>query len=95
MLGMSHRTPGYLLVSHYYTSSAKSESSLWWTSTDHSADVFVALVHDDLDISQVLFGVVQEIEATDAGPQDADAKLASSAVEVVSDPHIRSTGRIR
>ncbi len=95
MLGMSHRTPGYLLVSHYYTSSAKSESSLWWTSTDHSADVFVALVHDNLDISQVLFGVVQEIEAADASSQHAHTKLASGPVEVISDPHIRSTRRIR
>lgn len=58
---------------------------------DHAANVFITLIHNNLDVFEVLFSKVQEIDTAHASTEHADSQLSSSTVEVISNLDVRST----
>ena len=59
--------------------------------THHATHILVLLVHNILDILQLLLSVMKKVDAANPGAKDTDAKLSSCAVEVVPNLWVRST----
>ena len=80
---MSHRHPGYLLVSHYHLVSKTIELELDWEAY-YSSNILILFVNHEFDVLQSLFGEMKKVNATNASTENAYSELPSCTVKVIS-----------